>query len=256
MAIEIQQGDYRLNSNLVSIQVGQVAHAPSNSSYIAVDYNRWVESNLKEGADVITVGDVVDGRTSALSNNPLLPGDNSQTDEEWAGNYYNDDPFVVADEISIPWVFNSEAPQQFSVGQFTSYDGITYLILQAHTCYDPAQTPDKVAALYAQVHLPDEDWRQPISTTAYRLKMTVMHNGQRWTSTNDSNVWEPGVSGWINLTPPPPSNVWAAGIAYAIDNTVFYPTVDDTKYRCIQEHTSQAGWEPPNVASLWTEEDA
>lgn len=24
-------------------------------------------------------------------------------------------------------------------------------------------------------------------------------------------------------------------------------------YRCEQEHTSQAGWEPPNVPALWTE---
>lgn len=28
---------------------------------------------------------------------------------------------------------------------------------------------------------------------------------------------------------------------------------DDKLYRCEQSHTSQAGWEPPNIHALWTE---
>jgi hypothetical protein len=42
---------------------------------------------------------------------------------------------------------------------------------------------------------------------------------------------------------------WAPSVAYAVGNLVTYagPT-----YRCIQAHTSQVGWEPPNAPSLWT----
>lgn len=42
---------------------------------------------------------------------------------------------------------------------------------------------------------------------------------------------------------------WAPGVTYAINDVVTYNSV---QYRCIQGHSSQVGWEPPNVASLWT----
>lgn len=41
---------------------------------------------------------------------------------------------------------------------------------------------------------------------------------------------------------------WAADISYAVGKRVRY---DDKLYRCVQAHTSQEGWEPPNVPSLW-----
>ena len=44
--------------------------------------------------------------------------------------------------------------------------------------------------------------------------------------------------------------VWAADTKYAADVRVRY---EDKLYRCEQEHTSQTGWEPPNVPALWTE---
>ena len=48
---------------------------------------------------------------------------------------------------------------------------------------------------------------------------------------------------------PPPSNTsWAPNTAYATGATVTYSGVS---YRCIQGHTSLAGWEPPNVPALW-----
>lgn len=44
--------------------------------------------------------------------------------------------------------------------------------------------------------------------------------------------------------------VWGIGIDYARTARVRY---EDKLYRCEQPHTSQAGWEPPNVPALWTE---
>lgn len=44
--------------------------------------------------------------------------------------------------------------------------------------------------------------------------------------------------------------VWSVGVAY----TAGYKVQHGGKlWRCIQAHTSQAGWEPENAASLWTE---
>ena len=43
---------------------------------------------------------------------------------------------------------------------------------------------------------------------------------------------------------------WEAGKAYAADDRRQYA---DRLWKCRQAHTSQAGWEPENAASLWTE---
>src|SRR5687768_9764780 len=44
-------------------------------------------------------------------------------------------------------------------------------------------------------------------------------------------------------------SAWAPNTAYSVGQLVTY---GGSTYRCIQAHTSQVGWEPPNVASLWT----
>ena len=41
---------------------------------------------------------------------------------------------------------------------------------------------------------------------------------------------------------------WAPNTAYAVNDTVTYNSVT---YKCLQAHTSQVGWEPPNVPALW-----
>ncbi len=43
---------------------------------------------------------------------------------------------------------------------------------------------------------------------------------------------------------------WAVGAEYAVDQRIRYR---DRLYRVVQAHTSQEGWEPPNVPALFTE---
>lgn len=43
---------------------------------------------------------------------------------------------------------------------------------------------------------------------------------------------------------------WAAGVSYAAG----YKVQDNVRlWRCLQDHTSQVGWEPENVPALWEE---
>ncbi|HEY2498403.1 MAG TPA: carbohydrate-binding protein [Candidatus Angelobacter sp.] len=51
-------------------------------------------------------------------------------------------------------------------------------------------------------------------------------------------------------TPAPAQTVpaWAPNTAYAVGALVTYQSVE---YKCLQAHTSQVGWEPPNVPALW-----
>ena len=46
---------------------------------------------------------------------------------------------------------------------------------------------------------------------------------------------------------------WAADIEYAVGDVIAYPDADGTQYECVQAHTSQIGWEPPNAPALWKE---
>ena len=41
---------------------------------------------------------------------------------------------------------------------------------------------------------------------------------------------------------------WQAGVAYGVGELV---THEGSTYGCLQAHTSQTGWEPPNVPALW-----
>lgn len=43
---------------------------------------------------------------------------------------------------------------------------------------------------------------------------------------------------------------WAADTAYALDVRVSY---ENNLYKCVQAHTSQADWTPPDTPALWTE---
>ncbi len=41
---------------------------------------------------------------------------------------------------------------------------------------------------------------------------------------------------------------WETGVSYSVGDRVMY---QGTEYECLQAHTSQAGWQPPNVPALW-----
>ena len=41
---------------------------------------------------------------------------------------------------------------------------------------------------------------------------------------------------------------WAPHVQFAVDDRRKY---DGLLYKCVQAHTSQIGWEPPNVPALW-----
>ena len=43
-------------------------------------------------------------------------------------------------------------------------------------------------------------------------------------------------------------SAWGASIAYTVGQLRQY---EGKLYRCVQAHTSQTGWEPPNVPALW-----
>jgi hypothetical protein len=66
--------------------------------------------------------------------------------------------------------------------------------------------------------------------------------------------WEPPnvPALWVRYREPAPGpQVWIAGEQVQVGTIRYWPTVNDTEYEAIQAHTTQVGWEPPNVPALW-----
>ena len=80
------------------------------------------------------------------------------------------------------------------------YNGKLYRCVQAHTT-QADWTPDKTPALWVEVSLEEfPEWKQPAGAhDAYNKGDKVTHNGKKWESTVDANVWEPGVHGWSEV---------------------------------------------------------
>lgn len=87
----------------------------------------------------------------------------------------------------------------YSAGDRVQYGDLLYKCLTSHTSQE-SWTPDEAPSLWVRIDDPAVTWpawRQPQgSTDAYAMGAKVSHNGKRWTSTADNNVWEPGVYGW------------------------------------------------------------
>lgn len=137
------------------------------------------------------------------------------------------------------------------VGDVYQYGDNVFQVIQAHTTQSD-WTPDRVPALFKRYYEPSDNpwpWVQPLGAhDAYPLDARVLHNGYTWKSLYAANVWEPGVFGWENLTPPEPTNEWSYPVAYKVGDIVTYQGIE---YRCLQAHTSISVWTPPAVPALW-----
>jgi hypothetical protein len=90
----------------------------------------------------------------------------------------------------------------YEAGKRLCYSEKLYKVLQAHTSQE-TWTPDTAVSLYAEVLIPDPsiipEWVQPTSANPYMKGDKVRHNGKKWESAVDNNVWEPGAVGTETL---------------------------------------------------------
>lgn len=77
-----------------------------------------------------------------------------------------------------------------------------FKVMQKHKSQDDWK-PDKVPAIFKKLGFTEAGtpvWVQPLGAhDAYQKKDIVSHNGKIWESIVDSNVWAPGVYGWIEM---------------------------------------------------------
>lgn len=108
----------------------------------------------------------------------------------------NDETALTGKELYPVWAENISV----SVNDRYQYNDKLYKCVQAHTT-QADWTPDVTPALWVEVSLDEfPDWKQPAGAhDAYAKGDKVKHNGKKWESTADANVWEPGVYGWSEI---------------------------------------------------------
>ena len=111
---------------------------------------------------------------------PVLPAEVAQKNVEW----YK--PWVKQEVMNI-------GDRRWSL---VNNEKILYEV------YTPAgdnlYPPEQVPAIWKRVFLEEwPEWIQPTGAhDAYAQGAKVTHNGKKWTSDVNANVWEPGVYGW------------------------------------------------------------
>lgn len=114
--------------------------------------------------------------------------------------YLTDEQSLTVAVLYPEWMSGKE----MKTGYRCRYNDVLYKCLQDHTSQDDWK-PDVTPSLWAKV-LVDEnndtipEWEQPESTNPYAKGDKVTHNGKKWESTTDGNVWEPGIYGWTEVT--------------------------------------------------------
>ncbi len=163
----------------------------------------------------------------------------------------------------------------YSIGNLVSYGGSTYKCIQAHTSqvgweppYVPAlwqlqtgtavPTNTTVARTNTPTSAPTAT-RPPATATATATKPPA--TATPISSTATVTPTKPPATATTTSTKPPATATsapptatrssipaWTPGVSYVIGNLVTY---GGSIYKCITAHTSQVGWEPPNVPALW-----
>jgi hypothetical protein len=136
-------------------------------------------------------------------------------------------------------------------GVIYSYEGSLVIARQSHTRteHDPADVP----ALFIV-------WREDADDVLQWIAGEQVHVGTRriyqdvvyeciQAHVTQSDWTPPAVPAlWVVVPDDAEPGEWQPNTAYVIDDIVTYQGIT---YRCRQSHTSQVGWEPPNVLALW-----
>ncbi len=162
-------------------------------------------------------------------------------------------------QFAPPWTKPQGAHDAYPIDAWVHFEGRLWRSLVDANVWKPGRANWRTGDTNGL-----DEWFQPTgSTDAYPLEATVEHTAIRWGSEYDANVWEPGVFGWVNLDAKedPDDTEWSSdSVAYEIGDVVSYTTVQGggkkrvqsvAWYGCLQSHTSQRGWDPPNVPALW-----
>lgn len=102
------------------------------------------------------------------------------------------------------WMYPEWKPDTaYTVGERIRYGENLFRCEQAHTSQEGWE-PDAAVTRALWTPVSDEEWPEWVQPAgvqdAYAAGDKVTYGGKRWVSDISSNVWEPGVYGWTEVT--------------------------------------------------------
>lgn len=105
-------------------------------------------------------------------------------------------------ELFVQWDENWRG----KAGDIVQDEGKLYRSIHDVTDAGQNRKPSETPSMWTQIGNPLEEfpeWIQPLGAhDAYGKGAKVSHNGKKWTSDVDANVWQPGVYGWTEYVEP------------------------------------------------------
>jgi len=137
---------------------------------------------------------------------------------------------------------------------YEASDGRLYLCRQSGTRTD--HDPGTIPAVFAQ-YRDGSDLAWSDGGEMLKVGDVRTYDGDEWVVRQEHQALpgrEPDVyqAGWWRMKPVGEADAvpeWDTQVSYEVGDVV---THQDAEYECLQAHTSQAGWEPPNVPALWS----
>lgn len=139
---------------------------------------------------------------------------------------------------------------QLETGEIYGYNNGLVIVRQSHVRTE--HKPEDVPALFSVYRAGGGvlDWvaNERVELGTQRKYNTVIYECiQAHTTQSD---WTPPATPALWRLYVVPSPNWVAGVAYKVNDVVLY-VPNGFSYKCLQAHTSQAGWNPPAVPALW-----
>jgi hypothetical protein len=144
-----------------------------------------------------------------------------------------------------------EVGEQCVIDQYYLYKGDILKCRQTHnrTIYDPKDTPALFS--YFRDNSNQLEW---IVGEQVEVGWMRIYNGIKYQVLQAHQTqadWTPAATLgtlWKVYVDPLVTTEWQVGVAYKVNQLVTY---QNSTYKCLQAHTSQAGWTPSAVPALW-----
>lgn len=129
--------------------------------------------------------------------------------------------------------------------------GQAWIVRQSH--HRTEHAPDAVPALFMVYRADANELLEWVAGEPVQIGTRRTHGGKIYEAVQAHVTqadWTPVAAPalWREVVEPPPTGAWAVGVAYNIGDEVTY---NGHTYKCLQAHTSQAGWTPSAVPALW-----
>jgi hypothetical protein len=130
------------------------------------------------------------------------------------------------------------------------YESELIICRQSHsrTIYTPSQTPE-LFSFFRE----NSDTLTWIPNEKVELGWKRIYEGNEYTCLQmhvTQSDWIPSVTIGVLWRVTITTTYWTAGVSYKVNDIVIYQPNGFT-YKCLQSHTSQAGWTPVAVPALW-----